>query len=228
MSADGWAELRIVAAQFHDAQQHRIALTHRIERAPVDGEAYAPAMAAVATAENEWRLMMVRCYRRVVPARIREWQQETLGIGEHQLARLLGAIGHPIHTVPHRWEGDGEDRVLLAGEPFDRRVSDLWSYCGHGDPIRRRRKGMTADDAAAMGNPDAKMLVHLMAEACMKQRQSPYRKVYDERRAYTSEHRDWTDGHCHNDALRIMGKQILKDLWLAAHDGTETHAEAGG
>lgn len=227
---DGWTELKVAAAMYHDAQKHRIALTNRAERAPVNAEEYSPALSTVEAAENEWRLIMVRCYRRVVPDSIREWEQSTPGIGEHTLARLLGAIGHPVHTTPHWWEGEGDERVLMEGKPFDRRVSDLWSYCGYGDPNRKRRKGMPADQASALGNPDAKMLTRLIAEACLKAERhgSPYAKVYRERRAYTAEHRDWTDGHCHNDALRIAGKEMLKDLWKVSrtpgHSQCDTQA----
>ena len=74
---------------------------------------------------------------------------------------------------------------------------------------------MTASDAASLGSPRAKMIVHLMAECCMKQRTSPYRVVYDEARM-DYESRDWTDGHRHNAALRKTAKAILKDLWVVA------------
>lgn len=48
---------------------------------------------------------------------------------------------------------------------------------------------------------------------------SPYRVVYDQRRAHTATtHPEWTDGHSHNDALRVASKEILKDLWRAARD----------
>jgi len=48
---------------------------------------------------------------------------------------------------------------------------------------------------------------------------SPYRVVYDTRRAHTAvTHPEWTDGHSHNDALRIAAKEVLKDLWRAARD----------
>lgn len=46
---------------------------------------------------------------------------------------------------------------------------------------------------------------------------SPYRLVYERRRAHTATtHPEWTDGHSHQDALRIASKAILKDLWRAA------------
>jgi len=48
---------------------------------------------------------------------------------------------------------------------------------------------------------------------------SPYRVVYDARRAHTATtHPEWTDGHSHNDALRVASKAILRDLWRAARD----------
>lgn len=48
---------------------------------------------------------------------------------------------------------------------------------------------------------------------------SPYRVVYDDRRAHTAvTHPDWTDGHSHQDALRVASKAVLRDLWRAARD----------
>jgi hypothetical protein len=44
----------------------------------------------------------------------------------------------------------------------------------------------------------------------------PYRLAYDARRVRTSEtHADWTKLHSHNDALRIMTKKLIADLWSA-------------
>lgn len=233
VGGDGWVELRIYAEQYHDLQTTRIGLTHRAERGGVDPAAMAATLTAAADAENVARLAMVRCYRRVVPQPIREWQTSHVGIGEHALARLLGVTGHPIHTTRHEWDGTGTDRTLHVIGEYNRRVSDLWSYCGHGDPARaRRHRGMTAADAAAMGSPKAKMLVRLIAEACMKQTRSPYRDVYDTARAkYADRVHDtdcpqclkdgvpggpWRPGHQHAAALRLVGKTILKDLWVAA------------
>lgn len=48
---------------------------------------------------------------------------------------------------------------------------------------------------------------------------SPYRVKYDQRRAHTAvTHPEWTDGHSHQDGLRVASKEILKDLWRAARD----------
>lgn len=42
----------------------------------------------------------------------------------------------------------------------------------------------------------------------------PYGEIYAKRRAHTAvTHPDWTKGHSHSDALRIMFKCFLADLW---------------
>jgi hypothetical protein len=115
-------------------------------------------------------LAMRRSFRRAAPEVVAWLKTDaTVGIGEHLLARLLGTIGHPVLAQPHHWEGEGADRVLVDDEPFKRNVAKLWAYCGVGDPARKRRVGMTAEDATALGNPRAKMLVRLIAEGCIKQ-----------------------------------------------------------
>ncbi len=214
-TAGAFLALRIWSEMYYDAQKARCACENRAERGGVDPAPYAVQLKAMMTAEHQMKLAMGKEYRRVCPMAIREWQVNSRGIGEHLTARLLGCIGHPRHATPHHWEGTGETRVLIAEEPMERRVSDLWSYCGHGDATRRKRKGQSPEEVAATGNPVAKMLVHLLAEACMKAG-GPYRDAYDLRRAATAlAHFDWTKGHSHNDALRIIGKTILKDLWIA-------------
>jgi hypothetical protein len=217
--------LRIFAEVFEDLQKQRIATTNRAERGGVDPMFLAAALERLKEAENEAGKVMRASYRNSVPASIREWQTDVPGIGEHLLARLLGIIGHPVMTTVYEWQGEGADRELVDLGPMRRTVSQLWSYCGHGDPLRKRTKGMSAAEAASLGNPRAKMLVHLLAESCMKQRTSPFRVVYDEARM-DYEARDWTDLHRHNAALRKVGKAILKDLWIAAGGATpesDTH-----
>lgn len=221
----GYAELRTWSEMFADAQAARVACANRAGRAELDAETYKPQLDAMKTAEQSLGLAMRRSYRRVAPEEVVRWQKATVGIGEHLMARLLGEIGHPIHTTVHEWKGEGSDRTLVVVGAMDRQVSDLWSYCGHGDPDRRRRKGMSAEEAAALGSPRAKMLTRLLAEGCMKQRRSPYRDVYDDRRAQTAaSDRDWSDGHMHSDALRITGKRILQDLWRVTN-GQEPHIQ---
>lgn len=126
------------------------------------------------------------------------WGKRTHGIGEKQLARLLAAIG---------WPGDRDT------------PSQLWQFCGHGDPARsRRRRGEQCGYS-----PIAKTRVHLIAKSCMRQQASPYRAVYDAERAKWAD-RDTSDAHKHAHALRVVGKRVLLDLWREARrlDGNET------
>lgn len=61
----------------------------------------------------------------------------------------------------------------------------------------------------------------------------PYGEIYARRRAHTAQtHSDWTPMHSHMDALRVMMKKYLKDLWGAwntvSHhsvDSREYHAD---
>lgn len=230
----GWAELRTAAEMFFDAQEFRKGCQSRIRSGSIPEINYQEQLDVAERSEASFKNYLNDVYKRVVPESIREWQSRARGVGEHLLARLLGVIGHPVHTTQHKWVGEGDDRELVVVREFDRRVSDLWSYCGHGDPERKRRKGMSAEDAAACGRPEAKMLTHLIAEGTVKAGVrkhddaptewtwdsrygiSKYGELYQERRIETYKNRDWTPGHCQNDALRIVGKEVLKDLWLAA------------
>jgi hypothetical protein len=219
-TAGGWAELRLLAEMYEDAQKARIACANRVGSSTIDPDLTAGLIAALEATEKEMGKALKAQYRRSVPDPIRQWQADTRGIGEHMLARLLGVIGHPVIAQPYHWEGEGADRTLVADPPFRRNVAKLWAYCGHGDPGRKRAKGMTAEAAAALGNPRAKMITHLLAESVIKLANVDYRAVYDDRRNHTADtHPEWTKGHSHNDALHVVGKQILRDLWVASHEG---------
>lgn len=274
--------LRVFAECLADAMDHRIAMDNRLRSGTVPADIVAEVKADLTHTEKQLRRGMVAAFRRAAPE-VADWTRDTVGLGEETMARLIGAIGHPVIARPHHWEGEGKKRQLVADEPFLRSVSQLWSYCGHGDPTRRKRKGMSADDAMALGSPHAKKLVYLLSVACMKcagseerppttfriaepmavaslvdpldptghrsddthrpcaggsplenadatkgstpvrasRRRSPYRDTYDQRRAHTAERDDWTDGHKHADALRIVGKHILRDLWIVTREAME-------
>ena len=161
----------------------------------------------------------------------------TVGIGDKGIARLAGEIGHPCLAFPHHWEPNPKwkegsktekKRILVADEYFVRNVGKLWSYCGVGDSTRKRAKGMSPEEATALGNPRAKALVYVIASNTMMMEgnpnkngvvrpRSPYRDVYDEARVVYDQ-RDWTPQHSMNAALRKVGKTILRDFWVAARD----------
>lgn len=265
-AGEAFTDLRIWAESYADAQQTRIALVNRMERGGVDSDLLTGHQQLLEASENAFRLAMVRSYRRIVrqsmPA-VEEWQKNSFGIGEHLLARLLGHLGHPRLAEPYQWMDEAPAghrcipdrcgvRHLVALEPFERSVRQLWAYCGHGAPVRRR-KGMSQEDALSLGAPRCKMLVHLLAEATIKCQPQPispssangapvgvdlshdkyhYRRVYDTRKAATEGRVDkdgklWTDGHRHADALRIVGKNILRDLWTAAQRQVDSRGQFG-
>jgi len=173
------------------------------------------------------------------------------GVGAPTVARLLGEIGHPVIAFPMHWEendnyveGGKEDKKFLVptvqpdGEIFfERMVSQLWSYCGLGDPTRKHRKGETQEEALAAGSKFTKSLVWNLAQPCLKRTgepdkngvvkaRSPYKNTYDDARA----HYDLREGqpcekckgepcrpiHRHNMAVRKVMKTMLRDLWVAA------------
>jgi len=164
------------------------------------------------------------------------WIKEQRGVGDKTAARLLAVVGDPYVNV-----ATGEVRT----------VSQLWAYCGHGDPSRRKRKGMTQEDLFALGNPTAKKRVWLISTAILKAgggeekateaaadaltTTASLAAAYYQRKHATEgrEHATecvrcgpsgkpaqpgspWSDAHRHADALRIVGKEFLKGLWLEA------------
>jgi len=258
---DDWLELRVWAEMLHDHMTHRIASSNRAERAAVDPETYRGHLDALLFTENELAKAMRKCYKRIAPPEIRAWQVETLGMGDHLVARLLGHMGHPVIAHPHHWEGTGAKRVLVADEPYRRTLGQLLQYAGHGAP-GRAKKGASAEDLFALGNPKLKMLVHLLAEAAVKAQVRKFPDAGDDfdpssRYAlgrlgdvYLTARKDsaekvhatdcvrcgpsgrpalvgspWSKGHQQAHALRIVGKDILRQLWIVGggHTSTVTH-----
>lgn len=169
----------------------------------------------LAAVEHQAELELCRLWRKHPLA---PWAKSVRGVGEKSIARLISEI-----------DGDRVDRETgeVRGAPLRAdTVSQLWAYCGY-DPTRRRRKGMGQAEALACGNPSAKKRCWLIATSMLK---AGNRDVYDARRAHTAEtHPDWTAGHSHNDALRVVAKQFLKDLWIASrHDPRDTHSSPAG
>jgi len=183
------------------------------------------------------------------------WQKEQIGIGEKQLARLLATIGDPywnilhdrprtvselwaysgLHTIPVVHTPSGAQGRSIGGDEQPGGISGQIELDTQNASIRgaaRRRKGQKSN-----WSTDAKTRAYLISESCVKQARSPYREVYDKRRAVTAEKvhdrpcpqcngagktelitAPWRPGHQHADALRIVSKTVLKDLWIAARD----------
>lgn len=111
--------------------------------------------------------------------------------------------------------GDAITLVLGIAPPLEAfaTVSKLWKYAGFA-PGQKAKRGEKLNFSPLF---KAFMTVRI-ADPCIKHRACPYRRDYDTRRALTVlTHPDWTDGHSHNDARRIVAKAILRDLWLVTH-----------
>jgi hypothetical protein len=241
-----YTELRLLAEMFFDVQDFRKSAANKVRSKSIDPDVVGTAIDQYEKTEHLLGLELRRCMRRTVTPGILAWQKAQLGIGEHLLARLLGQIGDPRLARPMHWEGTGSKRHLVDDEPFDRLVSQLWSYCGHGDPARKRQRGMDADEAMGLGNPKAKMLVWNLATACVKagvrnlddgskKAISHYGAFYMDARTRFEDRTHatecvrcgpsgkpaqvgspWSPGHQHAASLRLLGKEILRDLWVAS------------
>jgi hypothetical protein len=144
-------------------------------------------------------------WKRIVRAMpIFEWANSVRGFGELGLAVILAETGD-LSGYPkkgHLWK-----RLGMA--PFQGKA-----YSTH-----RRDGGLTADQWTAAGySPRRRGEIYAVISEPLFRHQStahgPYRAIYDHRRASTSlVHPDWTKMHSHMDALRVMTKFLLRDLW---------------
>lgn len=200
---------------------------------------------AIAAVEHQASLNLARAMRKHP---LGPWVKAQAGVGERQAARLLAVVGDPY--LREIFDEDGE---IVGYQP--RTVSQLWALCGYrtDDGVaQRRQKGVKSN-----WNAKAKMRAYLIAEVCVRldgkpdkngkaRARSPYRDVYDDRKAATQGRlhqapcvrcgpaghpaqpgSPWSDAHRHADAIRVAAKTLLKDLWIEArriHQGITEQA----
>jgi hypothetical protein len=181
--------------------------------------------------EHEATLNLQRTMRRNL---LGPWVKAQRGIGEKQAARLLAAIRDPywndLHdrprTVSELWAFCGYHTL-----PVSQSTSGTQSGCAGGayNIAARRTKGQKSNWSS-----EAKMRAYLISESVVKAG-GPWRDVYDARKAATESRlhgapcvrcgpsgkpaqpgSEWSKGHRHADALRILSKEILKGLWTEA------------
>jgi len=173
---------------------------------------------------------------------------ETSGNGDHEsdeaqrrvVPDIIGSeaidpTGHNSRTP--------RTRTWIIDTYFDRSVSQLWQYCGVGDPARSKiPKGAVQAELMARGKPRAKKQLWLISTGMVKAgirnpkdgnpsvAVSPWGEIYLERKKVTADRlhaRDcpqchaktgdpWKPGHQNMDALRILAKEFLKALFDAA------------
>lgn len=235
--------LALLSDSLDDIEQLRIATENRyrmLTRTEVDSDGEyrglgltpeVPSVARVAKMLDNIRVLehqaALDLQRQLRASPLRPWVLREKGVGEKQAARLLAAIGDPY------WND-------LHARP--RTVSELWAYAGyavHDGRADRRRKGVQGNWSAA-----AKTRTYLVAESCMKARTGGhYRDIYEEARAQYADATHPHDcircgpagqpalagtplsaGHQHARALRLVAKEILRDLWIEAktiHEGAQ-------
>lgn len=222
------ATIRTLGAILDDLEQARIMASNRVAAQERDYGTALPHLEAILSpikaAEHQAELELIRAWRLHALA---PWAKTIKGVGEKSIARLIA------HT----------------GDPGERpNVAKFWAYCGVGDPARKRRKGMSQEEAFALGNPAAKKQCWLIGEAFVKTRSGPYRAVYDAARAQYADrvHADkcvrcgpagqpalagspWSLKHQHEAAKRKAVKTFLKDLWVASrHDANDVQGPPAG
>lgn len=118
------------------------------------------------------------------------------GIGEILACGLIGEIG--------RLRGKNGHLGIAA---YDR-VSNLWHFAGL-IPGAKHIKG----EKSSFSSRVRTLCAYDVGESFIKSR-SPYKRLYDERKLYTQvTHPDWSKGHRHQDARRIMVKIFLQHVW---------------
>ena len=160
------------------------------------------------------------------------WGVHQKGVGEKQLARLLASVGDPywndLHDRPRLvselWSYCGLGVVHPAGQP---RVATQATDAGGAAPKKQRGQKVT-------WSTDARMRAWNIAGSCLKA-QGGYAEVYYAAREKYAESvhpaacvrcgpegkpaqpgSALSDAHKHARAIRIVMKEVLRDLWAAS------------
>ena len=151
------------------------------------------------------------------------WMQSVKGFGPLALAIVIGETGD-LSNYPH-WRMVWKRLGLM---PFDGKALSSW----------RRQGGLSAKDWETAGyNPRRRAEIYACVGDPMSKHQlvsalksgsefgapaGPYGAVYVARREKTLvDHPDWTKAHARADALRIMTKALVSDLWSEWRRGEE-------
>lgn len=148
------------------------------------------------------------------------WVKAQTGLGEKTVARLLASIGDPYWNTLH-------DRPRTVGE--------LFAYCGVAGPGQKRKRGELCN-----WNATARMRLWIITGPIIRGK-SRYRDVYDAGRVKYADKlhtapcaqcgkkgqpaevgSEWRDGHKHAGAIRLVMREVLRDLWTEAKRIHET------
>lgn len=148
------------------------------------------------------------------------WVKRQKGLGDKTIARLLAAVRDPY------WND-------LHNRP--RTIGELFAFCGVAGPGQRKQKGHKVN-----WNPDARKRLWIITGPIIRGN-GPYRAIYDQgREKYADKTHTtscaqcgkkgqpaqpgtpWRDGHKHAGAIRLVMREILRDLWTEARVIYET------
>lgn len=178
-----------------------------IEGIEEDMEVFGQAIAILETKRFAYELVMRKLARKL--AVWASFVEGVRGAGDLGLAVIIGEAGDLLkYATPSKlWR-----RLGLA--PFEK--NGVTMACSNW----RKKGGLSADEwIDAKYNPRRRAEIYSCVGDPLFRQQTivtgPYRQSYDKRRARTAlTHSDWSKGHSHDDALRIMSKQFLLDLWV--------------
>lgn len=178
-----------------------------IEGLQLDFACIAAAIAPMQKMRDDCERDMKRIVKRLP---IYAWTKPVRGLGEVGVAVIIGECGDLAN-----YSGPAKVWKRLGLAPFEKNgvtmAASNW----------RKKGGLDADDWTAYGySPRRRAEMYAVIGDPLFRQQTiingPYRQAYDARRARTAEtHPDWTKGHSRDDALRVMTKKLLADLWCA-------------
>lgn len=254
--------IRTLGGLLDDLEQVRKANGNRISAVTRDEGSVHPALSLASdellAVEHHAVLELVRAWRQHPLA---EWSASQKGVGEKSIARLVALIGDPAdrsnpaklwaycgvgnpNLRPH--PGMSQAEVFKLGRA--RAKSQVWLIATAMTKQRCAACTTASRDRAARKGEDDQGWVPPPADCECVERGFVGRARYDARRAVTQTRvheracgpchakagEAWKPGHQHADALRVIGKAFLLDLWKEAraghmpHDTHGGHARAGG
>jgi hypothetical protein len=200
-------------------------------------EAYRNDLTAVAAAlrplllQEETTIKTMVKMARSLP--VAPWADGVLGFGDKALAVVVGETGD-LSNYPHPrmvWK-----RLGLA--PYEGHAASTWRTQS------RRPRALEGEEWTTLGyKPSRRAEMHAFIGDPMSRHQlisaeksgtefgspkGPYGTVYVQRREKTKiDHPDWTPAHARADALRIMTKALIEDLWSTWRTRPTANYEAG-
>jgi hypothetical protein len=185
-------ELEWIAKVHENIQKMRIQVQNRLTAAEQGRSTPAPAVMIEIVQQFELMekqlIKTAKGYLKYHPAW--PWLKQVRGLGEGLGMKLLGLIGDV-------------SRFETESKLF--RFAGLAVIDGQAE---RPRKGEKIHY-----NKRLKTTLYLIGE-CFIKSNSPYRRIYDEAKAYYAANRDWTKMHVHLAAMRVMEKIFLSHLYL--------------